>query len=78
MGYFSKCVIDWCIEKGKEMYVKYDKFLYKLSERYGVFFYYLFVFWGLEINFGFYKGKMLVFDLFVILVCDKWWSIYFI
>lgn len=59
------------------MLVKYEKLFDVLNDKYGIFFYYLLVFWGLEMNFGGYKGKMLVFDLLVILVCDLCRSIYF-
>ena len=76
-GYFSKRVTDWRTEKGKEMYAKHDKLLHKLSEKYGVPPHYLLAFWGLETNFGSYKGKMPVLDSLATLACDKRRSTYF-
>ncbi len=60
-GYFSKRVTDWRTNKGKEMYAKHKDLLQKLSDKYGVPPHYLLAFWGLETNFGSYKGKMLRF-----------------
>ena len=76
-GYFSKRVTDWRTEKGKEMYAKHEKLLHKLSEKYGVPPHYLLAFWGLETNFGSYKGKMPVLDSLATLACDKRRSTYF-
>ncbi|GFD74785.1 lytic murein transglycosylase [Alteromonas marina] len=76
-GYFSKRVTDWRTEKGKEMYAKHEKLLHELSDKYGVPPHYLLAFWGLETNFGSYKGKMPVLDSLATLACDKRRSKYF-
>ena len=76
-GYFSKRVTDWRTEKGKAMYAKHEKLLHKLSDKYGVPPHYLLAFWGLETNFGSYKGKMPVLDSLATLACDKRRSKYF-
>jgi len=76
-GYFSKRVTDWRTEKGKEMYAKHEALLHKLSDKYGVPPHYLLAFWGLETNFGSYKGKMPVLDSLATLACDKRRSKYF-
>ena len=76
-GYFSKRVTDWRTEKGKAMYAKHEKLLHKLSDKYGVPPHYLLAFWGLETNFGSYKGKMPVLNSLATLACDKRRSKYF-
>ena len=76
-GYFSKRVTDWRTQKGKEMYAKHEALLHKLSDKYGVPPHYLLAFWGLETNFGSYKGKMPVLDSLATLACDKRRSKYF-
>ena len=76
-GYFSKRVTDWRTQKGKEMYAKHEALLHKLSDKYGVPPHYLLAFWGLETNFGSYKGKMPVLDSLATLACDQRRSKYF-
>ncbi len=76
-GYFSKRVTDWRTQKGKEMYAKHEALLHKLNDKYGVPPHYLLAFWGLETNFGSYKGKMPVLDSLATLACDKRRSKYF-
>lgn len=76
-GYFSKRVTEWRTNKGKEMYAKHKKLLHQLNEKYGVPPHYLLAFWGLETNFGSYKGKMPVLDSLATLACDKRRSEYF-
>lgn len=76
-GYFSKRVTDWRTNKGKEMYAKHKDLLQKLSDKYGIPPHYLLAFWGLETNFGNYKGKMPVLDSLATLACDKRRSTYF-
>ena len=76
-GYFSKRVTDWRTNKGKEMYAKHEKLLHRLNDKYGVPPHYLLAFWGLETNFGSYKGKMPVLDSLATLACDKRRSTYF-
>jgi len=76
-NYFSKRVNDWRINKGKEQYTKHKDFLNKLNEKYGIPPHYLLAFWGLETNFGGYKGKMRVLDSLATLACDQRRSAYF-
>ena len=76
-GYFSTRVTDWRTDKGKAMYAKHKELLHKLSNTYGVPPHYLLAFWGLETNFGSYKGKMPVLDSLATLACDKRRSTYF-
>ncbi|MBO1254667.1 lytic murein transglycosylase [Alteromonas sp. 5E99-2] len=76
-SYFSKRVNDWRINKGKEMYAKHKSFLASLTHEYGVPAHYILSFWGLETNFGNYKGKMPVLDSLATLACDPRRSSYF-
>lgn len=70
-AYFSKRVNDWRINKGREMYAKHRDFLRQLTSQYGVPGHYLVSFWGLETNFGGYKGNMPTLDSLATLACDK-------
>tara|TARA_R110002167_G_scaffold27444_3_gene93281 strand:- start:6251 stop:7519 length:1269 start_codon:yes stop_codon:yes gene_type:complete len=70
-GYFSARVNDWRINKGREMLAKHKDFLAKLTQEYGVPGHYLVAFWGLETNFGNYKGKMPIIDSLTTLACDE-------
>lgn len=76
-GYFSQRVTSWRINKGREMLAKHRDFLKKLNDKYGVPAHYLVAFWGLETNFGAYKGKMPVLDSLTTLACDPRRSRYF-
>jgi membrane-bound lytic murein transglycosylase B len=76
-GYFSKRVTDWRTEKGQEMYAKHKTLLHTLSDKYGIPPHYLLSFWGLETNFGSYRGKMPVLDSLATLACDPRRSKYF-
>lgn len=76
-GYFSARVNDWRINKGREMLAKHKDFLAALSKEYGVPGHYLVAFWGLETNFGNYKGKMPIIDSLTTLACDERRSQYF-
>ncbi|MGO4890779.1 lytic murein transglycosylase [Flavobacterium sp. W21_SRS_FM6] len=76
-GYYSARVNDWRINKGREMLAKHRDFLAKLSKEYGVPGHYLVAFWGLETNFGNYKGKMPIIDSLATLACDERRSQYF-
>lgn len=75
--YFSKRVNQWRIDKGRAMAVKHRDFLKALNDKYGVPAHYLLAFWGLETNFGGYKGKMPVLDSLATLACDPRRSQYF-
>ncbi|OFC69664.1 lytic murein transglycosylase [Alteromonas confluentis] len=76
-GYYGKRVTAWRIGKGREMYAKHRELLRKLSHKYGVPAHYLVAFWGLETNFGSYKGKMNVLNSLATLACDERRSTYF-
>jgi membrane-bound lytic murein transglycosylase B len=75
--YFGKRVTPWRLQKGQEMLAKHREFLAKLTRQYGVPGAYLLAFWGLETNFGSYKGTSPVFDSLATLACDKRRSSYF-
>ncbi|MBU2978603.1 lytic murein transglycosylase [Alteromonas sp. C1M14] len=70
-GYYGKRVTTWRINKGREMYDKHRDFLHQLTTKYGVPAHYLVAFWGLETNFGGYKGTMNVLDSLTTLACDE-------
>lgn len=70
-SYYSKRVNDWRIDKGREKYAQYREFLKGLTAKYGIPGHYLISFWGLETNYGGYKGKMSTLDSLATLACDK-------
>ncbi|UAA40835.1 lytic murein transglycosylase [Paraneptunicella aestuarii] len=69
-NYFGKRVNDWRINRGRELYKEHQALLQKLAAQYGVPAHYLVAFWGLETNFGNYKGKMPIIDSLTTLACD--------
>lgn len=75
--YLNKRVTSWRIDKGLEMLAKHQELLTELTHKYGVPAHYLISFWGLETNFGNYKGKMPVIDSLATLACDPRRSGYF-
>lgn len=75
--YFSTRVTSGRINKGRELYEKHSDFLKELTRRYGVPGAYLVSFWGLETNFGSYKGKMPIIDSLTTLACDPRRSTFF-
>ncbi len=76
-NYFSKRVTDWRVEQGRKMLNQHRELLNRLHKEYGVPPQYLMAFWGLETNFGSYKGKMPVLDSLATLACDPRRSQYF-
>lgn len=76
-NYFSKRVTDWRVNQGRKMLREHKVLLEKLQETYGIPPQYLMAFWGLETNFGSYKGKMPVLDSLATLACDPRRSKYF-
>ncbi|GAC28784.1 membrane-bound lytic murein transglycosylase B [Glaciecola pallidula DSM 14239 = ACAM 615] len=76
-SYYSARVNTWRIEKGREALTKNKNFLAELTKRYGIPGHYLLAFWGLETNFGNYKGKMSTLDSLATLACDPRRSDYF-
>lgn len=69
-NYMRKRVNDWRINKGREMLSKHRELLTNLTQKYGIPAHYLVAFWGLETNFGAYKGKMPIIDSLATLACD--------
>jgi len=76
-NYFSKRVTDWRVKEGRKLLKENRALLDELSQKYGVPPQYLMAFWGLETNFGSYKGKMPVLDSLATLACDPRRSKYF-
>lgn len=76
-SYYSKRVNEWRIEKGQAALKEHADFLKELTRRFGVPGHYLLAFWGLETNFGNYKGKMSTLDSLATLACDPRRSDYF-
>jgi membrane-bound lytic murein transglycosylase B len=70
-SYFSKRVNKWRIDKGREKYAQHRDFLKTLTTKYGIPGHYLVSFWGLETNYGGYKGKMSTLDSLATLACDE-------
>jgi membrane-bound lytic murein transglycosylase B len=68
--YFSKRVNQWRIDKGREKYNGYREFLDELTQKYGVPGHYIISFWGLETNYGGYKGNMSTLDSLATLACE--------
>lgn len=76
-GYFNKRVTDWRVQQGRKLLSENRELLNKLTKEYGVPAQYLVAFWGMETNFGGYKGKMPVLDSLATLACDHRRSTYF-
>ncbi len=70
-SYFSKRVNTWRIDTGRAKYAEHREFLQSLTQKYGIPGHYLISFWGLETNYGGYKGKMSTLDSLATLACDK-------
>jgi len=68
--YFGKRVNQWRIDKGKEKHQEFKPFLDELTKKYGIPGHYLISFWGLETNYGGYKGKMSTLDSLATLACE--------
>ena len=75
--YYNKRVTDWRVQEGRRLFKEHQKFLLELTNKYGVPPQYLLAFWGMETNFGAYKGKMLVLDSLATLACDDRRKTYF-
>ncbi len=76
-SYFGKRVTQWRVNKGRQLYNEHRELLTKITQRYGVPAHYLVAFWGLETNFGSYKGKMPIIDSLATLACDPRRSTFF-
>ena len=68
--YYSKRVNDWRIDTGQKKFAEHKAFLRTLTDKYGVPGQYLMSFWGLETNFGNYKGKIPTIDALATLACE--------
>lgn len=75
--YFSKRINQWRIDRGREKYAEHKALLDELTRRYGIPGHYLISFWGLETNYGGYKGKMSTLDSLATLACDQRRSAFF-
>ncbi|MBV7314329.1 lytic murein transglycosylase [Shewanella sp. NIFS-20-20] len=75
--YLNKRVTTKRIEQGRLLYKEHRALLDKLAQQYGIPPQYLLAFWGLETNFGSYKGKMPVLDSLATLACEPRRSSYF-
>lgn len=69
-NYFSNRATDWRVNKGRRLLKKHRVLLDKLAQQYGVPPQYILSFWGLETNYGSYKGKMTVLDSLATLACE--------
>ena len=69
--YTNRALSESRIKKGREILHKYQAFLDFISEMYGVDKHYLVAFWGLETNYGLFKGKIKTLDALATLSFDK-------
>ena len=76
-NYFTKRATDWRVNEGRRLLQKHRALLDKLSLQYGVPPQYILSFWGLETNYGSYKGEMAVLDSLATLACEPRRSSYF-
>ncbi|MBM7073698.1 lytic murein transglycosylase [Shewanella sp. 202IG2-18] len=67
--YFDKRVTAWRVLKGRKMMKEHHDLLAKLTNKYGVPGQYIVAFWGLETNYGSYKGNLPVIDSLTTLAC---------
>lgn len=76
-NYFTKRATDWRVNEGRRLLKENRVLLDKLTKEYGVPAQYILSFWGLETNYGSYKGKMPVLDSLATLACEPRRSTYF-
>jgi membrane-bound lytic murein transglycosylase B len=69
-NYFNTRVSEQRIERGRALLKEHAALLTRLTREYGVPGQYLIAFWGLETNYGSYKGKMSTLDSLATLACD--------
>ncbi len=77
MGYVRKRLSDYRITTGKRMLAENSVLLDKLEQEYGVPARYIVAFWGLETNYGGYKGNIEILNALATLACDPRRSRYF-
>ncbi|AZG72996.1 lytic murein transglycosylase [Shewanella livingstonensis] len=75
--YFDKRVTSWRVDQGRKLMAEHHLLLSRLTQQYGVPGQYIVAFWGLETNFGSYKGSMPVLNSLATLACDPRRSDYF-
>ncbi|MBB1268007.1 lytic murein transglycosylase [Shewanella sp. SR44-3] len=75
--YFGKRVTPWRVEQGRKYFAIHRQLLNQLTVQYGVPGQYILAFWGLETNFGSYKGSMPVLDSLATLACHPRRAEYF-
>ncbi|MGI2158201.1 lytic murein transglycosylase [Shewanella baltica] len=76
-NYFSKRATEWRVNEGRRLLKKHSVLLNQLAKVYGVPPQYILSFWGLETNYGSYKGKMSVLNSLATLACEPRRSNYF-
>ncbi|MCS6236828.1 lytic murein transglycosylase [Shewanella baltica] len=76
-NYFSKRATEWRVNEGRRLLQKHSVLLNQLAKEYGVPPQYILSFWGLETNYGSYKGKMSVLNSLATLACEPRRSNYF-
>jgi membrane-bound lytic murein transglycosylase B len=69
-NYFNTRVSEQRIERGRILIEEHRPLLNRLTQEYGVPAQYLIAFWGLETNYGGYKGKMSTLNALATLACD--------
>ncbi|WP_394202398.1 lytic murein transglycosylase [Marinagarivorans algicola] len=77
IGYATKRMSEYRIKTGKRMLAEHAVLLDKLARQYGVPARYIVAFWGLETNYGGYKGKIKTLNALATLACDPRRSQYF-
>lgn len=75
--YLGKRVTDKRVTRGRELLEEHAALLRDITAETGVPGHYLMAFWGLETNFGTYKGKMSIPSSLTTLACDQRRSDYF-
>ncbi|MBR9727063.1 lytic murein transglycosylase [Shewanella intestini] len=75
--YLGKRVTESRVNQGRKLLKKHHDLLQQLTKKYGVPGQYIVAFWGLETNFGGYKGKMPILNSLATLACDPRRSKYF-
>jgi len=76
-GYIKKRVNAYRIQTGKRMLKEHATLLNSLTQKYGVPARYIVAFWGMETNYGNYKGKIKTLNTLATLACDPRRSQYF-
>lgn len=69
--YMSRRVTSYRVSEGRKLLARHDDLLQGLTKKYGIPPQYLVAFWGLESNYGGYKGRMPILDSLVTLACDQ-------